>query len=114
LLCAVDVIVQIVEHFVLQSRLSSEVLSLKSGGLHHSDNVVQLAVGLLQVFSLLLEQLLVRFAFGRFELTIFGSFSVDARLYIARLRVLQLAKVVLEPLEPGPKVGNFLNAFLFL
>ena len=63
--------------------------------------------------ALLFEQLLICLTLSRLELTVFGSFSINPSLNIARLtRVLELLKIALKPFESGSEVSNFLNAFL--
>lgn len=64
LLSSVDVVVQLVQHFVLQSRLRAEVLRLESGGLNNTKDIVKLLVRRFDMSFLLLKKLLISLAFS--------------------------------------------------
>jgi len=107
----VDVFVQPVHHLGLQLGLSAEVLRFKLGGLDNAKDSIELFVLVVQVLTLLEQQLLVCLTLGVFVFAIvFISFSVNTCFNVWSFSVaFCLLKIAVQAVEAFPKVVNLLD-----
>ena len=110
----INVFVQPVHHLCLQLGLSAEVLRLKLGGLDHANDSIELFVLIVQVLTLLKQQLLVCLTLCLLVFAIFFiSFSVNTCFNVWPFSVaFCLLEIAVQAVEAFPEVVNLLDTLL--